>query len=137
MIRPLRMILALMRDEGFGEREHSARIVRHSAGRNLSGVQHQAAHLLEQTWASRQNAENSGQHARAPHSLLKIERSLTRNSSAQIENCHAHRETVGDLVENHALQAVGDFAVDLDPAVDRSGMHDQAVGLQKSRAVFR
>ena len=59
------------------------------------------------------------------------------DSSAQIKNSHAHRETIGDLVENHALQAVGDFAVDLDPAVDRSGMHDQTIGLQKFRAFFR
>src|ERR1700751_5532573 len=32
------------------------------------------------------------------------------NPSAQIKNSHSHRETVGDLVENDALQAVGYFA---------------------------
>ena len=56
---------------------------------------------------------------------------------AEIKNSHAHGEAVGDLVENDALQAVGDFAVDLDAAVDRAWMHDQAIGFQKLRPLFR
>ena len=59
------------------------------------------------------------------------------NPTAQIENSHAHSETVGDLIENHALQTVGDLAVDLDAAVDRAGMHDQTIRLQKFCAFFR
>ena len=57
--------------------------------------------------------------------------------SAEIKNGHAHGETVGDLVENDALHAVGDFAVDFDAAIDRARMHDQAIGLQQFRARFR
>ena len=43
-----------------------------------------------------------------------------RDSSAEIKNRHAHGEAVGDLIENDALRAVGDFAVDLDSAIDRA-----------------
>ena len=50
---------------------------------------------------------------------------------------HAHCEAIRDLIEDHALQTVGDFAVDLDPAVDRPGMHNQAIWLQKFCAFFR
>ena len=55
---------------------------------------------------------------------------------AQIEHGHAHGEAVGDLVEDDALRAVGDFAVDFDAAIDRAGMHDQAVRFQPFRALF-
>jgi hypothetical protein len=47
-----------------------------------------------------------------------------RNPSAQVENGHAHGETVGDLVENYALHAIGQVAVDFDPAIDRARVHD-------------
>ena len=124
MIRPLRMMVELMRDESSGEREHSARTVRHFAGRNFRGAQRRFANSPQGALGSRQNAANGGQYARAPHPALKIVRSLTRDSSAQVKNRHAHSETVGDLVKNHALQAVGDFAIDLDTAIDRSGMHN-------------
>ncbi len=60
-----------------------------------------------------------------------------RDSSAEIKNGHADGETVGDLIENDALQAVGDFAVDLDAAIDRARMHDQAIRLQKFCPLFR
>src|SRR5689334_2992672 len=54
-----------------------------------------------------------------------------RNSSAEIENGHPDCETVRDLVENHALDAVRDFTVDFDSAIDWTGMHDQTIGFQK------
>jgi hypothetical protein len=38
------------------------------------------------------------------------------------------------LIENDALQSIGDFAVDLDSTVDGTRMHDQTIGLQKFRA---
>src|SRR5439155_25533256 len=41
-----------------------------------------------------------------------------------------------DLIENDAVQSIGDLAVDLDAAVDRAGMHNQAVSLQKFGAFF-
>jgi hypothetical protein len=59
-----------------------------------------------------------------------------RNSPAEVENGHAYGETICDLIQNHALQAVGDFAVDLDAPIDWARMHDEAIGLQQSRAFF-
>src|SRR5207244_8280695 len=56
--------------------------------------------------------------------------------SAQIESGHAHSETVRDLIENDALQAVGYFAIDLDSAVDGARVHDQAIRFQKFCAFF-
>src|SRR5687768_12713402 len=47
----------------------------------------------------------------------------------QIKNRHPYRDAVGDLVENHRRLAVGDFRRNLDAAIDRSGMHDDRVGL--------
>src|SRR3954471_24782172 len=44
-----------------------------------------------------------------------------RNASAEVENGHAHREAVRDLIENDAARPVGEIAVDLDSALDRSG----------------
>ncbi len=35
------------------------------------------------------------------------------------------------------MKSIGDFAVDLDSAVDRAGMHDQAIRFQKFCAFFR
>src|SRR3984893_11485513 len=67
----------------------------------------------------------------------KIARSLARNSSAEIKNGHADGEAVGDLVKNDALCAVSDVAVDLDAAIDRPRMHDQAIRLQQFRPLFR
>src|SRR2546423_7691128 len=59
------------------------------------------------------------------------------DASAQIENRHPHRESVGDLFEDHALRAVGQLAVDLDATIDRTWMHDQAIGLEPFAALFR
>src|SRR3954470_14003522 len=54
----------------------------------------------------------------------------SRDPSAQIKDRHAHSQAVRHLIENDALQAVGHFAVDLDAAVDRSGMHDETIRFQ-------
>src|SRR5581483_3682039 len=53
-----------------------------------------------------------------------------------IKNRHAHSEAVGDLIENHALSAVSNFAVDLDATIDRARMHDETIGLENLRALF-
>ena len=66
--------------------------------------------------------------------LRMIDVLMASRSPAKIKNGHAHGEAVGDLFENHALRAVGDIAVDLDAAIDRAGMHDQAVRLEAARA---
>src|ERR1041385_5583394 len=59
-----------------------------------------------------------------------------RDSSAEIKNGHAHGQTVGNLIENDAACSVGDFAVDLDAAIDRPRMHDQAIRLQQFRPLL-
>ena len=41
------------------------------------------------------------------------------------------------MIENDALQAIRDVAVDLDAAVNRAGMHDEAIRLQKFCAFLR
>ena len=71
--------------------------------------------------SSPQNAATSTLQACAPQKKCSSSRG---DSSAQIKNGHAYREAIGDLIEDHALQPVGDFAIDLNAAVDRSGMHD-------------
>jgi hypothetical protein len=58
-----------------------------------------------------------------------LRHSSRRNSSAQIKNRHAHGQTVRDLIENHTLVSIGQLTVDLVSAVDRTRMHDQAIGL--------
>jgi len=63
--------------------------------------------------------------------------SILRLSPQQIENGHSHRDAVGDLLENDRVRTVGDLRGDLDAAVDRSGMHDQTIGLQQFRAFLR
>src|SRR2546423_293560 len=60
-----------------------------------------------------------------------------RDPSAEIEDGHADRETVGYLLEDDALGAIGQFAVDLDAAIDRPGMHDEAIGLEPFAALLR
>ncbi len=61
---------------------------------------------------------------------------MARDSSAEIQNRHAHGQTVGHLIENDALISIRQLAVDLDPAIDRPGMHDQTIGLQQFRALL-
>ena len=86
--------------------------------------------------AFRRDAETSTPDACAPQNG-RVPACSCRDPSAQIQNRHANGETVGHLIENDALQSVGNVAVDLDPAVDRSGMHDQAIRFQEFRAFFR
>src|ERR1043166_46644 len=54
-----------------------------------------------------------------------------RDPSAQVQDCHAYGQSVGDLIENDTLQAVCDFAVDLDAAVNRARMHDETIRFQE------
>jgi len=59
-----------------------------------------------------------------------------RDSSAEIKNGHPHRQAVGHLVEDYALQSVGYVTVDFDPAIDRAGVHDQAIRFQQTGALL-
>src|SRR5262245_24813129 len=131
MMRPLRMMVAFMA----GERTRPACwFWRHAETIFLSWLHSQAVAPQEKCAKAGRFRRHAGR-VRSPESC--VPEFSCRDASAEIKNRHAHRETVGDLIEDYALQPVRDLAIDLDPAVDRSGMHDQAVGLQKFRALFR
>src|SRR6266498_697477 len=49
---------------------------------------------------------------------------------------HANGQTVGYLFENYGPRAIRQFAVNFHPAVDRSRMHDQDIGLGVSEPRF-
>ncbi len=57
--------------------------------------------------------------------------------AAEIKHRHAHGEAVGHLIEDDALRAVRQFAVDLHAAIDWPGMHDQTVRLEQPGPLFR
>src|SRR5690349_6630481 len=52
------------------------------------------------------------------------------------EHGHAHGQAVGDLLEDHGAAAIGDFAVNLDTAVDGAGMHDERIGLGERQSLL-
>ena len=54
---------------------------------------------------------------------------LLVDAGEQIEDRHAHRDAVGDLLQDHRGAAVRHLARDLDAAVHRSGVHDDDVVL--------
>src|SRR5581483_11006368 len=51
------------------------------------------------------------------------------------EHRHAHEHAVGDLLEDQRALAVGDVARDFDTAVDRPGMHDDALRLRATQTL--
>src|ERR1700674_3530619 len=51
-----------------------------------------------------------------------------RAAGEQIQNGHANRDAVGDLLEDAGLRAVGNFGRDLDAAIDRAGMQNDRGG---------
>src|ERR1043166_8471344 len=101
--RPLRITLALIC--GLESARDSRAAFGNPAKRNLVVAQK----------SFRRVAENGTRVACAPQTNTARSR---RNSSTKIKNGHAHGETVGDLIEDDALQAVGDFAVDFDAAIE-------------------
>ena len=58
-------------------------------------------------------------------------------SQQMIKNRHANRDAVGDLIQNHALRAIGDFIRNLDAAINRAGMHQNRVGFRQFQALAR
>src|ERR1043165_296989 len=52
---------------------------------------------------------------------------MFRSTGQQVQDRHAHRDAVGDLVENHRVGPVRNLRRDLDAAVHRSRMHDHHV----------
>ena len=48
-------------------------------------------------------------------------------SEEQIEDRHANGDPVGDLAGDYRRRVVGNLGGDLDPAVDRSRVHDQGL----------
>ncbi len=53
----------------------------------------------------------------------------------QVEQGHAHGDSIGDLLEDAGLRAVGDFGSDLDAAIHWAGMKDDRVGLGATEAL--
>src|SRR5947208_2172489 len=56
--------------------------------------------------------------------------------STKVKGRHTHSETIGYLIENNAPLAISYIAVNFHSAVNRAGMHDEAVGLEPFRAGF-
>src|ERR1700676_402698 len=54
--------------------------------------------------------------------------------SQQKEQRHAHRETVGHLIEHAGLRAVGNLRRNFDPAIHRAGMQHERVGASAPQA---
>jgi len=57
---------------------------------------------------------------------------------AKVKHRHPHRDAVGHLLEDHAVLAICEFAVDFDAAIDRARVHDDRLGLShEARVLFR
>src|SRR5882724_3141135 len=126
--RPLRMMVAVMS----GEHARLACWRARPRDRQLLFYAHNLGGgdtLAKPASARRQKSEpDSRKHARRVRSPGSRGLDFScGNSPAQVEDSHANGEAVGDLIENDALQSVGNVAVDLDAAIDRAGMHDQAI----------
>ena len=52
----------------------------------------------------------------------------------QIEQSHAHGDSVGDLLEDTRLRAVGDFGSDFDAAIHRAGMKNDGIWLGEAES---
>ena len=61
--------------------------------------------------------------------VLEAERLAAGNEE---KDRHAHRKSVGNLLENYGPPAIGDLAVDLNATVDGPGVHDQDVRFRLS-----
>src|SRR5215210_3306406 len=57
------------------------------------------------------------------------------DAGEEVEDGHAHRDAVGDLLQDHGVGAVRQLARDLDAAVHRPGVHDDDVVLRQSDLV--
>jgi len=133
MMRPLRIVVAFIREGecGLPARSSSASLPRTSIGTPRSRPSHIPG-------CSREDPGYCGLEARAPQIELDTLGPCSRRyPSAEIKNRHAHGETVGHLIEDDALRPISEIAIDLDPPVDRTGMHDQAIGLQQFGSSFR
>ena len=67
--------------------------------------------------------------------LGRLRQSLA--SGDQKHHCHAHRKTVGNLIENGRSGVIGDLAVDLHAPVDRPGMHHNRIRLKPTEPLRR
>src|SRR5262245_48831551 len=54
---------------------------------------------------------------------------MFRSTSQQVQDSHAHRDAVANLLENHRIRTIRHLRSNLDPAVHRPRMHDHDVGL--------
>src|SRR6266550_5289926 len=117
--RPLRMMVALI--SGSGERTRPRVPVSAPRRNNLC-----AAPLMKK-FAMTRTSSPAREGACAPQRKISHSRC---DSPAEIKDGHADGETVGHLIENDALQSVGDVAIDLDPTINRSGVHDQTIRIR-------
>src|SRR5436190_19603664 len=64
-------------------------------------------------------------------------RFMFHSAGQKVQHCHPDGHAVGDLLENDRIRAVRDLRGDLDPAVHRSRVHDDDVGLRAPYALLR
>ena len=60
-------------------------------------------------------------------SFRRLTSPVGRVARQEVEHRHSYRDAVGYLGQDHAVRAVGDVAVDLDPPVHRARVHDDEV----------
>ena len=53
----------------------------------------------------------------------------------QVEQSHAHRDSIGDLLEHAGLRAIRDFRGDFDATIHRAGMKNDGVGPCEAEAL--
>src|SRR6185436_7356902 len=58
---------------------------------------------------------------------------MFHSAREEIENRHPHGDTVGNLVENDRVRAVGDFRGDLHAAIHGTRVHDHHVRLGQTQ----
>jgi hypothetical protein len=51
-----------------------------------------------------------------------------------VKNSHTYGDAVTNLFEDDGARSIGDIAVDFDPAIDGTRMHDDCIGLHPRSA---
>src|SRR5262245_15915393 len=102
---------------------------------NPAGTSITVASSAGRSWSTRATRSPSMRTSRRPS--IPLAGSMTRPplssrfiagaSRQEIQHGHTHGYTVGHLVQNHRVRAVGYFGGDLDPAVHWTRVHDDHV----------
>src|SRR5919108_6683513 len=93
------------------------------------------------TWAIRSPSINTSRSPSIPFTGSTTRpplssRFILGSTGQQVQHGHAHRDAVGDLLENDGERAVGDLGRDFDAAVHRTRMHDDDVRPRPAQARF-